>query len=80
MRIRNHALESQELTFGKAQLLEIEVRRRSIHDPGDDLLTADRGDGRYSEIERSASFGDRDVPVLGPAVLGNIHVGHDLDA
>ena len=64
----------------ESQFGEAEDDTRLVEHPHDDLLAVDGGEGRHPQIDALGTDVQRDAAVLGDAVLGDVHVGHDLEA
>ena len=65
----------------KAQPVERQEDRRAVQESHDDGLTVDRGHGGDADVHPPASGRrDADTSVLRQATLGDVQLGHDLDA
>src|SRR5206468_10639409 len=48
--------------------------------PQDYALTVERGQGRDPQVDLTAQHAELDTAVLGQAALGDVELGHELDA
>ena len=55
-------------------------RRIAIEDAHDDLFAVDRRQGRDAQVDHAHRRLDRDPAVLRPPALGDVELGHDLEA
>jgi hypothetical protein len=63
-----------------AQVREREALGRVVEDSHDDLLAPHRGQRGDPQVDRPALVRDRHPAVLGTAPLGDVDLGHDLEA
>ena len=63
---------------------DVEARRRRaaalVEDAHDDALAVDERQRDHADVDPAAVDGQREASVLGHALLGDVEVGHDLDA
>ena len=64
----------------EAELRDVELDAGLVEDTHDDGFAVGGGDGGHTEIEPDAGNFDLDASVLRHALLGDVHLGHDLDA
>src|SRR5438874_1573435 len=60
------------------QLLHRQQHRLLVQDPDDDLLPEHRRERRQSEVDAPAAHLEADPAVLRDALLGDVHLAHDL--
>ena len=60
--------------------LQVERDDRAVEHPHDDALAEHRGQHGDAQVDRMAADGQLDAAVLRQAPLGDVEVGHDLDA
>ena len=63
-----------------ADLGQVERDDRAVEHPHDDALAEHRGQHADAQIDRVAADGQLDAAVLRQAALGDVEVGHHLDA
>ena len=63
-----------------ADLVQVERHDRAVEHPHDDALAEHRGQHADAEIDRVAADGQLDAAVLRHAALGDVEIGHHLDA
>ena len=74
-------LEVVELLLLEAQLRHVELQVPLVEETHDDLLAEERGQGRDAEVHLlTLADLQLDAAVLGEAALGDIQLGHDLEA
>ena len=64
----------------EAQVGQVEQGRTLVEDPHDHLLAVDGREGGDTKVDGLAGDHARHAPVLGHAALGDVEVGHDLQA
>ncbi len=64
----------------EAEVLEPEHRLALVEDAHDDLLAVHGRQGRDAQVDAAAADLHRDAAVLRDAALGDVDVGHDLEA
>ncbi len=74
------ALVGLEQVLVEAEIGEPEHHARLVEHPHDDLLAVDGRERGHPEVDALAAHVERDATVLGDPVLGDVHVGHDLQA
>jgi hypothetical protein len=81
VRPADEALEGLRGGRREAQPVEGQEDRGAIQEPHDDGLAVHRRHGGHADVHAPAARGgDPDAPVLGQAPLGDVQLGHDLDA
>ena len=80
MRPLDERLEVLEHLRGEAELLERQEDARAVEEPHDDRLAVHGGDRRDADVHAPAAERDADAPVLRQTPLGDVHLGHELDA
>ena len=76
----DHLAPARQHVLGHAELVEVELHDRAVEDPQDDALAEHGGQGRDADVDAVAAEGELDPAVLGQPALGDVEVGHDLDA
>ena len=66
--------------LGEPEVGQVQQDRGLVQDSHHDLLPVDRGEGRDAQVDLLAADLQRDAAVLGDAPLGDVEVGHDLEA
>ena len=64
----------------KPSLREVERDAALVEDTHHDRFAVHRRHGRYAQVDFLALHAQADAPVLRQAALGDVEVGHDLDA
>src|SRR5205807_6870111 len=72
--------EAPVLGVGHPQLVELHDHRLLVQDSDDHRLTVDAGQGHDTEVDLVAVDGHAHATVLGNPALGDVELGHDLDA
>ena len=76
----DQGLDDLEVLGPDAEVVDVEVDVAAVQDPHHDRFAPDHGQGRDADIDGLAADVQLDAPVLGEARLGDVEVGHDLDA
>ena len=76
----DHVHPAGEGVFGHAQLAEVELDDRAVEDSQHHALAEHGGQGRDPDVDAVAAQGELDLAVLRQPALGDVEVGHDLDA
>ena len=63
-----------------ADLVQVERHDRAVEHPHDDAFAEHRGQHADAQIDRVAADGQLDAAVLRQPPLGDVEIGHDLDA
>ena len=80
MRLLDHAIHDFPHLVAHAQADQVERQRTLIQNTHDHALAVDGGNGTHADINFAAFKAQRDVAILWHIALGDVHVGHDLDA
>ncbi len=80
VRSPDQSLESLRGAAREAEAIEGQEDGGSVEQPHHDGLAVDGRHGGDADVDPPAVRRDPDAPVLGQAALGDIHLGHDLDA
>ena len=78
--LRMIAVQPLQVVLGEAELVQVGPRAALVQDAQDDRLAELGGQGRDAHVDGAAVHRDGDAPVLGQTPLGDVHLGHDLDA
>ena len=78
--LRITSRNSSENPRGHAHRVQIQHHHRSIQDPHHHALAEHRGQHAHAQIDRMPAHGQANSPVLRHAPLGNVQIGHHLDA
>ncbi len=74
------AFEALALGVGHAELVELDDHRFLVEDAHHDALAVDARQRHHAQVDVAAVDHQPDAPVLGQALLGDVQLGHDLDA
>ncbi len=80
VRFDQHVEESLQRVVLEAESLEVERDAALVEDPHHDRLAVHRRHRRYAQIDLLALHAQPDAPVLRQTPLGDVEIGHDLDA
>ncbi len=69
-----------ELVLAKAEAVEVEGDGGAVQHAHHDAFAAHGGQDRDAQVDLAAADGELDAAVLREAPLGDVEVGHDLDA
>ncbi len=75
-----HVDEFRQELIGEAERVEIEHDRFAVEDTHDHRFAVRGRHGRHAKVELLALHADHDAAVLRQAALGDVELGHDLDA
>src|ERR1035441_9707332 len=73
-----HALQHVVVEAEAAEV--VEIAGGAIEEAHDDALAVEGGQGGNAEVDFAADDFDLDAAILGEAALGNIELGHELEA
>src|SRR5581483_9424837 len=76
----DHVVDVFEDVFREAQALQLQIDGRAVQHAQHDRLPELRGQRGHAEVDQLVPEVDRDAAVLREAPLGDVQVGHDLDA
>ncbi|CEE79469.1 conserved hypothetical protein [Xanthomonas citri pv. citri] len=80
VRLLQHLAELRQEVFGEAELVEVEHHRLAIEQAHDHAFAMRSGHGADAQIQLLALHAQHDAAVLRQAALGDVELGHDLDA
>ena len=66
--------------LGEAKRFDLQIDGRAVQNAQHDRFAELSGQGGDAQIDHAIAHGESDAPVLWHAALGNIQVGHDLQA
>ena len=75
-----HVLELRQEFVGEAELVEVEHHRFAIEQAHHHRLAVRGRHGAHAQVEFLALHAQHDAAVLRQAALGDVELGHDLDA
>ena len=76
----NDLLEALERLLGEAEVLEVEHHVGLVEEAHDDLLAVHGGQRGDAHVDGLAADHEADAAVLRHAPLGDVQLGHDLEA
>src|SRR2546422_903398 len=80
VRALDQRVETLERVGREAELVERQEHARALQQPHDDRLAVHGGDGGHADVHARAVQVDADAAILRQPPLGDVHLGHDLDA
>jgi hypothetical protein len=80
VRILHELLEAAQYAAAHAQRFEGELRFALVEQAQHGALAVGRGQGRHAHVDRPAADAQRNAAVLRQALLGDVELGHDLQA
>ncbi len=76
----DHLAELGDQLGAHADLVQVQRHHRAVEHADDHALAEHGGQDADAHVDRVAADGQLDAAVLGQAALGDVELGHDLDA